>query len=75
MWHDAILHVKRLSIGFCSIIVVDNIIPFGLEAGDTSTTSDGNSSSLGPFDLSTPVVYYLRNEYQIYVSKRRVKMH
>ncbi len=52
----------------CFILLLDvNFIPFGFEEGDIST-SDGNVSSLGPFDLPTPVVYYLRKEHQIYVS-------
>ena len=43
-------------------------IPFGAAAGDNEVTLVGSEvMSLGPFDLETPLVFYLQQEYQLYV--------
>ena len=43
-------------------------IPFGPEVGDNEITVLGNDFiSLGPFDLETPLVFYLQQESQLYV--------
>ena len=43
-------------------------IPFGAAAGDNEVTLVGSGvMSLGPFDLETPLVFYLQREYQLYV--------
>ena len=48
--------------------VTVTFIPFGAAAGDNEVTLVGSEvMSLGPFDLMTPLVFYLQREYQLYV--------
>ena len=45
-----------------------NFVPFGAEAGDNVTAiSDQEFISLGPLTLETPLVFYLKKEYQMHV--------
>ena len=56
----------------CYFLIDETFIPFGVEAGDNETAVVGdNLVSLGPLTLSTPLVFFLQKEHQIFVSKYR----
>lgn len=72
-WHSAVRCESKFNSkeGNYIILLVSytdaTLLPFGIDMGDNSTSA-GNLTSLGPFHLETPVVYYLQKEYQFYVS-------
>lgn len=50
---------------FCTVVY---FLPFGTEVGDSEARLRDNGT-LGPYNLSVPIVFYLQREYQLYVSR------
>lgn len=50
------------------------LFPYGLNTEDNSMTVGADNLSLsGPYQLQVPLIYYLRQEYQLFVSDARQK--